>query len=144
MLRAGMVERFKKAMPVLKEMVKDLEWLQDEFDPKTATEEERAYAKHLMMLGCNSFDEADWRLTRMFKAVGKTGYLVRNSAGRFEIDGTDIEFTCGSCCEVYAPYFSDEDGLMTWIPTTIEYDKDYYFTARSKMPVEGALVRVKG
>ena len=33
---------------------------------------------------------------------------------------------------------------MTWIPTAIEYDKDYYFTARSKMPVEGALVRVKG
>jgi hypothetical protein len=80
----------------------------------------------------------------MFKAVGKTGYLVRNSTGRFEIEGTDIEFTCGSSCEVYAPYFSDEDGLMTWIPTTIEYDKDYYFTARSKMPVEGALVRVKG
>ena len=50
MLRAGMVERFKKAMPVLKEMVQDFEWLQDEFDPKTATEEERAYAKHLMML----------------------------------------------------------------------------------------------
>ena len=80
MLRAGMVERFKKAMPVLKEMVQDFEWLQDEFDPKTATEEERAYAKHLMMLGCNSFDEADWRLTRMFKAVGKTGYLVTQTS----------------------------------------------------------------
>jgi len=144
MLRAGMIERFKQAVPIVHELIRDLEWLQDEFNPETATEKERTYAKHLMTLGCNCFDEADWRLKRMFKSVGVQGRLVRNCNGRFEIEGTDTEFTCGSCCEVYAPYFSDDEGWMTWIPTAIEYDKDYYFTARSKIPVEGALVRVKG
>lgn len=83
-----------------------------------------------MGLGSNCFDEGDWRLKRMFAAVGKKGRLIRNSAGRFEMEGTDIEFTCGSGCEVYAPYFSDEDERMTWLPTSIEYSGDYYFTAR--------------
>ena len=144
MLKQGMIERFRKAAPIIQELVDDLAWIQNEFNPEKATEEERTYAKYLLSLGSNCFDESDWRLKQMFAAIGKKGRLVRNSAGRFEMEGTDIEFTCGSCCEVYAPYFSDEDGLMTWIPTAIEYDKDYYFTARSKMPVEGALVRVKG
>ena len=80
----------------------------------------------------------------MYADIGRTGRLVRNSAGRFEMEGTDIEFTCGSSCEVYAPYFSDEEEWMTWLPTSIEYSEDYYFTARPDMKLEGALVRIKG
>ena len=143
MLKQGMIERFKKAAPMIGELVDDLEWVQNEFNPEKATEEERTYAKYLLSLGSNCFDESDWRLKRMFAAVGKKGRLVRNSAGRFEMEGTDVEFTCGSCCEVYAPYFSDEEEWMTWLPTSIEYSEDYYFTARPDMKLEGALVRVK-
>ena len=144
MLRQGMIERFKKAAPIIRELVDDLEWIQDEFDPKNATEEERTYVKHLLDLGNSYFDESDWRFNRMFAAVGKKGCLVRNSAGRFEMEGTVIEFTCGSSCEVYVPYFSDEEEWMTWLPTSIEYSGDYYFTARPDMKLKGALVRIKG
>lgn len=79
----------------------------------------------------------------MLAPVGKKGRLIRNSTGRFEMEGTDIEFTCGSGCEVYASYFSDEEEWMTWLPTSIEYCGDYYFTARPDMKLEGALVRIK-
>ena len=144
MLRHGMIERFKKAAPIIQELVEDLAWIQNEFNPEHATEEERTYVKYLLSLGSNCFDESDWRLKRMFASVGKKGRLIRNSAGRFEMEGTDIEFTCGSSCEVYAPYFSDEEEWMTWLPTSIEYSSDYYFTARPDMKLEGALVRVKG
>ena len=144
MLKQGMIERFKKAVPMIGELVDDLEWIQNEFNPEKATEEERTYAKYLLSLGSNCFDESDWRLKQMFAAIGKKGRLVRNSAGRFEMEGTDVEFTCGSCCEVYAPYFSDEEEWMTWLPTSIEYSGDYYFTARPDMKLEGALVRIKG
>lgn len=144
MLRQGMIERFKKAAQVVSGLVEDLAWIQNEFNPEHATEEERTYVKHLLGLGSNCFDESDWRLKRMFASVGKKGRLIRNLAGRFEMEGTDIEFTCGSGCEVYAPYFSDEEEWMTWLPTSIEYDKDYYFTARPDMKLDGALVRVKG
>lgn len=144
MLKQGMIERFRKATPIIRELVDDLAWIQDEFDPKNATEEERTYVKHLLDLGHSYFAESDWRFNRMFAAVGKIGGLVRNSAGRFEMEGTDIEFTCGSSCEVYVPYFSDEEEWMTWLPTSIEYSGDYYFTARPDMKLEGALVRIKG
>lgn len=140
MLRQGMVGRFKKAAPMIRELVDDLAWIQNEFNPENATEEERTYVKHLLSLGSNAFDESDWRLNRMFAAKGR---LIRNAAGRFEMEGTDIEFTCGSGCEVYAPYFSDEEEWMTWLPTSIEYSVDYYFTARPDMKLEGALVRIK-
>ena len=143
MPRKCMVERFKQALPVLRELARELAWLQDEFDPSMATEEERTYAKHLMILGCNNFDESGWRLKRMFAAVEVQGRLSRNAAGRFEMEGADIEFTSGSSCEVYAPYFSDEEDWMTWIPTSIEHKGDYYFTARPDMKMEGALVRIK-
>ena len=144
MLKQGMIERFKKAVPMIGELVDDLEWIQNEFNPEKATEEERTYAKYLLSLGSNCFDESDWRLKRMFAAIGQQGRLIRNKAGRFEMEGTDVEFTCGSCCEVYAPYFSDEEEWMTWMPTSIEYSSDYYFTARPDMNLEGALVRIKG
>ena len=144
MLRRGMIERFKKAAPMIGELVDDLEWIQNEFIPEKATEEERTYAKYLLSLGSNCFDESDWCLKRMFAAIGQQGRLIRNKAGRFEMEDTDVEFTCGSCCEVYAPYFSDEEEWMTWLPTSIEYSGDYYFTARPDMKLEGALVRIKG
>ena len=129
MLRQGMIERFKKAASIIRELVDDLAWIQNEFNPANATEEERTYIKHLLAVGSNCFDESDWRLKRMFAAIGKKGYLIRNSAGRFE---------------VYVPYFSDEAEWMTWLPTSIEYsDGDYYFTARPDMKMDGALVRVK-
>lgn len=112
--------------------------------PEKATEEERTYVKNLLGVGSNAFDESDWRLKRMYAAVGKKRRLVRNSVGRFEMEGTGIEFTCGSSCEVYAPYFSDEEEWMTRLPTSIEYGGGYYFTARPDMNLEGVLVRSKG
>ena len=143
-LKQGMIERFRKAAPIIQELVDDLAWIQNEFNPEKATEEERTYVKHLLGLGGNCFDESEWRLKRMYAAIGKTGRLVRNAAGRFEMEGTDIEFTCGSSCEVYAPYFSDEEEWITWLPTSIEHSGDYYFTARPELKLEGALVRIKG
>ncbi len=79
MLKQGMIERFRKAAPIIQELVDDLAWIQNEFNPEKATEEERTYVKYLMSLGSNCFDESDWRLKRMFAAVGKQGCLVRNS-----------------------------------------------------------------
>jgi len=144
MLRQGMIERFRKAAPMIRELVDDLAWIQNEFNPEKTTEEERTYVKHLLGLGSNAFDESNWRLKQMYAAISKQGRLVRNSASRFEMEGTGIEFTCGSSCEVYAPYFSDEKEWMAWLPMSIEYSGDYYFTKRLGMRLKSAFVRIKG
>ena len=41
MLKQGMIERFRKAAPIIQELVDDLAWIQNEFNPGKATEEER-------------------------------------------------------------------------------------------------------
>ena len=46
MLKQGMIERFRKAAPIIRELVDDLAWIQNEFNPEKATEEERTYVKH--------------------------------------------------------------------------------------------------
>ena len=42
-----MIERFRKAAPIIQELVDDLAWIQNEFNPEKATEEERTYVKHI-------------------------------------------------------------------------------------------------
>lgn len=68
-LREGMIERFRKVLPVLQELQKDIEWLDNEFSPSQATEEERCQVKHLKIIASQSFDEASWRLERMFMPI---------------------------------------------------------------------------
>jgi hypothetical protein len=147
-LKPGMIERFREAVPILKKLVDDLEWIESEFVPSEATEEERSLVKHLQGLGGNPFDETAWRLERMFAPdIIAQGRLFKNSSGRFEIEGTDIYFTCGSGCEIYVPYYYDDDEgeNMTWVPTSIEAQNgEYYFTARPDFPMMGALVRIRG
>lgn len=150
MLKPGMIERFQKAMPVIQQLMRDLEWVNNEYSPTNATEEERAQVKHIQRLSCRNFDEAGWRLEAMFApSVLAQGRLVENSDGRFEIEGTNRYFTCGSSCEAYLPYDEyyegEDDELMTWVPTTIEATNgQYYFTSRPKISMAGVLVRVRG
>lgn len=144
MLKQNLVADFKKAVPVIRVLVQHLSWLENEFQPEKATEEERSIVSHLLALGVHCFDESDWRLARCLAEIKEEGHLKRNANKRFEIQGKNIELTCGSYCEVYAPYFSDDaNELMTWLPTTVEYNTDYYFTVRPQMAMEGALVRIR-
>lgn len=144
-LREGMIERFRAVLPVLQELSKDLEWIENEFSPGKATEEERSQVKHLRDIAYRRFDEASWRLERMFMTVKSKGILFKNSAGRYQIENTDRYFTSGDSCEVFLPFYDDEDKDYTWIPTSIESKNgEYYFTARPEVPMAGALVRTRG
>ena len=40
MLKNGMIDRLQKALPLLKRLQEDLEWLEEDFSPGNATEEE--------------------------------------------------------------------------------------------------------
>lgn len=144
-LKPGMIERFREALSVLQELQKDIEWLDNEFSPSQATEEERCQVKHLRNIANRQFDEAAWRLERLFMPVKSKGTLFLNSEGRYQIEGTEHYFTSGSFCEVFLPFYDDEDEYYTWIPTSIEHKNgDYYFTARPDVSLAGAIVRTRG
>lgn len=143
-LRPGMIERFRAALPVLQELQNDLDWIENEFSPRQANEEERSQVKHLKTMAYRQFDEAAWRLERMFLPVDAKGYLVLNEQGRYQIENTSIYFTCGSSCEIFLPFYDDDEEYFTWIPTSIESKNgEYYFTARPDVSMTGVLVRTK-
>ena len=142
-LRAGMIERFRSALPVLRELQKDIEWIDDAFSLEDSTEEERSQIKHLRSLASRPFDEAIWRIEELFAPVDVKGTLFLNSEGRYQIEGTERYFTSGGSCEVFLPFYEGDEEYYTWIPTAIEYDKGYYFTARPDAPLAGSLVRIR-
>ena len=74
-LKEGMIERFRKALPVLQELQKDIEWLDNEFSLSSSTEEERCQVKHLRNIATQNFDEASWRLERLFMPIKSKGTL---------------------------------------------------------------------
>ena len=53
-LKEGMIERLKKALPVLKDLEKDLEWIEQEFSLKDSTEEERNQVKQIRNMAIRS------------------------------------------------------------------------------------------
>jgi hypothetical protein len=140
-----MTDRFKEASRILHELSKDLDWIENEFSPSNATEEERSFVKGLREVAYNKFDESAWRLGRMFMPIQSKGKLFLNSAGRYQIENTDKYFTCGDYCEVFLPFYDGDEDNYTWIPTAIEArNREYYFVARPDTPMTGALVRTRG
>lgn len=143
-LRPRMIERFRAALPVLRELQEDIEWMRNELSLNQTTEEERSQIKHLQNIAYRPIDEAAWNLERLFMPVKLKGTLFLNSEGRYQIQGTERYFNCGDYCEVFLPFYDDgEDEYYTWIPTSIEHDKEYYFTARPHVSMNGALVRTR-
>ena len=144
MLKNGMIDRLQKALPVLKRLQEDLEWLEEDFSPGNATEEERSVVLALKQIAARPFDESAWRLERLFAPVELLGRLVKNADGRYQIEDTDRTFSSGGFCEALLPFHGDEDTNYTWIPTAIESRNDeYYFTARPNVPLTGVMVRTK-
>ena len=144
MLKNGMIDRLQKALPVLKRLQKDLEWLEEEFSPGNATEEERSIVFALRQIAARPLDESAWRLERLFAPVELLGRLFKNADGRYQIEDTDRTFSSGGFCEALLPFHGDEDSNYTWIPTAIESRNDeYYFTARPNVPLTGVMVRTK-
>ena len=144
MLKNGMIDRLQKALPVLKRLQEDLEWLEEEFSPGNATEEERSIAMTLKQIAARPLDESAWRLERLFAPVELLGRLFKNADGRYQIEDTDRTFSSGGFCEALLPFHGDEDSNYTWIPTAIESRNDeYYFTARPNVPLTGVMVRTK-
>ena len=144
MLKNGMIDRLQKALPVLKRLQEDLEWLEEEFSPGNATEEERSIAMTLKQIAERPLNESAWRLERLFAPVELLGRLFKNADGRYQIEDTDRTFSSGGFCEALLPFHGDEDANYTWIPTAIESRNDeYYFTARPNVPLTGVMVRTK-
>lgn len=74
------------------------------------------------------------------RPVVHTGYLHKNSGGRYET--RDREFTCGNGIE--ALVYDDFYDKQHWAKTRVEHNgKDYYLVGYSNIPMEGLKVRFR-
>ena len=146
MLREGMAARMYEFQTSLSGLQKDLEWMDACFDPREATEEERTLAKYLEIIENSSVSRAVNLLQMLHAEVRVSGYLSKLPSGRYGIEGTDVELTSGSTCEVYAPYheLGDDEELLTWQPMRVEYDcAEYHFIENPYIRLDGVLIRIK-
>ena len=71
----------------------------------------------------NLLQDACWEVEYLEKPIADSGVLIRNEAGRYELNGR--EFTSGAIIEVLN---TDPEGEAPayWERTRIEHDTDYY------------------
>ena len=87
-----------------------------------------------------SLDKAADHINYLNQPVKYTGYLHKNSRGRYET--TFREYTCGSGIEVFL--YDDFWERDRWVKTRVEHDgRDYYLVGYNNVGMENLKVRVR-
>jgi hypothetical protein len=107
-----------------------------EFDYKNA---EERFENEVVLEAIKSLSNVKDLVSILNKAVVAEGYIYPNENGRYEISGTNIEFTCGRPMEIW-----DDDREM-FVRTRIEHSGgNYYAYALGRdEDITGKLVRVR-
>lgn len=136
-MKERMIKELSKLENTLKYITKDLQKIEDSWpDHFDENDPEDMYLR-------TSFYRIEDQLSdvrRMLQGIGAEvvaqGRLYHNSAGRYEIEGTDYYFTSGSSIEVLY------DGR--WIPSSVEHTGgDYYLTRLKDVSMKGLMARAK-
>ncbi len=91
---------------------------------------------------CNRLDEVRRIINYLNRDIEKQGILTLNQNGRYEILGTNKEYTCGSTIEFL--YRDEFDGCSKWCCSRIEATGGrYYIVGHNTLELEGLDVRVR-
>lgn len=82
-------------------------------------------------------DAVNRQLKYLDKEVTINGYLVKNSDGRWEIEGSYHYYTSGSPIEFF---YTEEN---EWCISRVEYHEDYYIVGYKDLNMYGLQVRVR-
>lgn len=120
----------------LRELEKEVERFNDEYDRSAHSVEERSEMA-LLYSSISHLSEGAGRLEKLGKPVKAQGHLQKQPNGRYELDG--IELSSGYPVEVY-----DEEDELFW-STRLEHNgEDYYLVALGRTtPIEGRLCRLR-
>lgn len=136
----------KTTLPMLEELEKQLFRINAEFRIQYTDIPERSMVQKLQNLN-KPLDGLIEQIRYMFSPVVKEGTLFLNDNRKYQITNTEHYLSAGEFCEALLPYnFDDVDEYLTWIPTRIEFSKQfnqYYFTERPNISMNGVTVRVR-
>jgi hypothetical protein len=117
----------------------------DKYDDLSGLKIDRSNAEQLLLLDelkgiMYKLDQVKDSIDYLNKPIVHTGYLSKNSRGRYETEAK--EFTCGSSIEVLL--YDDFYETQRWVATSVEHNqKDYYIVGFPKIPMQGLKVRVR-
>ena len=135
----------KLALKVLEEIENSISKLEDrygnlpeEFKYNYDNPEEK-YQHDTIRSVISKLDEVQTQINWMNKPIIAEGILVKNNNNRFEIQGTEIEFSSGSPLDVWNNEWNQ------WETSRIEYSgEDYYIVSLGRnTPISGLKVREK-
>ncbi|MFX3675378.1 MAG: DUF5348 domain-containing protein [Paenisporosarcina sp.] len=135
----------KLALKVLEEIENSISKLEDrygnlpeEFEYNYDDPEEK-YQHDTMRSVVSKLADVQTQIKWMNKSVISEGILVKNNNSRYEIQGTEIEFSSGSPLDVWNNEWNQ------WETSRIEHNgEDYYIVSLGKnKPISGLKVRKK-
>lgn len=129
-----------EVLELLNKMKYDLKRIQseEEFEHDYNNAEER-FKNNMARKVAHHAEELYYLAEWLAKPIKAEGRLVKNSSGRYEIEGTDYYFTSGSAIEVW----DTEDEV--YVRTRIEYtNEDYYaYAFGPEVKLEGLRARTR-
>ena len=135
----------KLALEVLQEIENSISKLEDrhenlpeEFEYNYENPEEK-YQHDAVRSVMSKLEDVQRQIKWMNKPILSEGILVKNSINRYEIQGTEIEFSSGSPLDVWNEEWNQ------WETTRIEHNgEDYYIVSLGReTPILGVKVRKK-
>lgn len=112
----------------------------DEFDYDRENPEEHFKASTIRQV-LDKLGDIQWELEWLDKPIIAEGVLMKNENGRYEIEGTGVEFTSGRPLDVW--HYDDWKEEYEWTRSRVEHgNDDYYIVALGKeVSIEGLKVR---
>lgn len=133
---------------VLRKIQMNMDGLKDhgdiinEFDYDRADPEACFKAENIRQV-LEQLGDIRWTLEWLQKPIVAEGVLVKNENGRYEIEGTGVEFSSGRPLDVW--HYDDWDEKYVWTRSRVEHGNgDYYIVALGKdVSIEGLKVRTR-
>lgn len=141
-MKNKVMKRLESLEYELKSVTKDLRAIEDSWPDHFTDDPDDRYQRNMFALIEDRLSDVRRDIQGLFVPVVAEGRLIKNSSGRYEIEGTDYEFTSGRGIEVLYTYYDDEPKV--WIKSTVEHNgADYYLTNLTGVSMEGLRARVK-
>ena len=142
-MKNKMMKELEKLENSLKYMTKDLKEIEDSWsDHFNANDPDDMYLRSAFAKAEDKLSDVRRTILGINAPVIAEGRLYKNSAGRYQIQGTEVYFTSGSTLEVlYARYALDP---REWIESSVEHNgTDYCLTRLQGVSMEGLIARAK-
>lgn len=141
-MKDKMLKDLKKLENDMKYITKDLKGIDDSWTDHFNSEDPNdIYLRHTVAEIEDKLSKVRRVIQGIYAPVVAEGRLIKNSSGRYEIEGTGYYFTSGSTVEVLVTRWKGDP--QEWVKSSVEHDGTDYYLTMFTGSMEGLNARVK-